>query len=169
MSLYLELERQKEIDYVINVMLLESGLSYPQNTILDFVHYLNLNVFEIDISEFGQGVKGIIDYGKKYIYIEKKQSEESKRFSIMHEVGHYLLHQVEDGLKYRVDKYIFNEPTKESVEEMEANYFAASFLMPKEDFIELNEKIDDVNLIAKYFGVSLSALRVRKEWLKHNQ
>ena len=54
--------------------------------------------------------------------------------------------------------------------EMEANQFAAAFLMPKEEYRNIlyqnvnNNKID-IHIIAKHFGVSREAASNRGKWL----
>lgn len=89
-------------------------------------------------------------------------TEGGLRFSIAHEVAHWILHR--NYLKNEIDKDI----------ESEANYLAAALLMPKEKFnleIEkfkkenrIKEDIDIlINKLAERFKVSRIAARIRME------
>jgi Zn-dependent peptidase ImmA (M78 family) len=90
------------------------------------------------------------------------------RFTIAHELGHFILHYV---YKRQLDPE--NAPEKmvalrrdSDVVEWEANWFAAAFLMPKEEFEEQQrEHGEDHQAIAQYFGVSPAAARIRAKTL----
>lgn len=97
------------------------------------------------------------------------QSTQRQRFTIAHELGHFLLHE---GVTNHVDRtYRVNFRSAESsqatnVEEIEANYFAASLLMPKHmlDHLCAEEALDDddkVYGLAKQFQVSRHAMSLR--------
>ncbi|HEX3422296.1 MAG TPA: ImmA/IrrE family metallo-endopeptidase [Sphingomicrobium sp.] len=103
------------------------------------------------------------------IGVNSTQSRERRRFTIAHELGHYLLHE---GMIHHVDhNYRLNYRSSESaqatnVEEIEANFFAASLLMPKKFLALLNaiEALDDdkeVEKLAKLFDVSRHAMSLR--------
>ena len=92
-----------------------------------------------------------------------------QRFTIAHEFGHFLLHQ---GIEEHVDHgYRVNFRNEESslardVEEIEANFFAASLLMPKRmlDAMDAVNALDDdamVRDLAKRFDVSAHAMSLR--------
>lgn len=55
-----------------------------------------------------------------------------------------------------------------SMKETEANYFAASFLMPKERFMRVYQTLRDERKVASYFGVSVAAVRIRLRWINGN-
>jgi Zn-dependent peptidase ImmA (M78 family) len=89
------------------------------------------------------------------IGVNSKQHPVRQRFSISHELGHYLLghdqsHIIDDT---------FDEPTNK---EREANEFAAELLMPigilKKD---ITEKKWDIPSLAKYYEVSEQAMSIR--------
>ena len=84
---------------------------------------------------------------------------------VAHEFGHFILH---NGCgKFRLD--FFNMYSDEDAQdETEANYFAASLLMPEARFMKLCKAGLDERLIAKYFGVSVAAVRVRLAWINQN-
>jgi Zn-dependent peptidase ImmA (M78 family) len=97
------------------------------------------------------------------------QSAQRQRFTIAHELGHFLLHE---GITNHVDRsYRVNFRSAESseatnVEEIEANYFAASILMPKHmlDAQSAELALDNdamVGDLAKQFQVSRLAMSLR--------
>jgi len=113
------------------------------------------------------------------IIINNQKYSSRKKFKIAHEIGHLFLH-----MGYLTDFWgEMNEYTDRDyskvgfiMEEYEANEFAAAFLMPKDEFKKIaEEKIDEdelgieyfynLNEIAKYFGVSRSAVLTRGMWL----
>lgn len=86
-------------------------------------------------------------------------------FSIAHELGHLFLHLLDDN-----GKIMFNEGFQRNMEkteqELEANEFAAAFLMPDDRFVEVcrkNLKGQKVNVtkVADAFNVSVQAATVR--------
>lgn len=97
------------------------------------------------------------------------QSAQRQRFTIAHELGHFLLHE---GITNHVDRsYRVNYRSAESsqatnVEEIEANYFAASILMPQHmlDAQNAEEAVDNDSMVAdlaKQFHVSRLAMSLR--------
>lgn len=72
--------------------------------------------------------------------------------------------------RFRIDRFNFsaNTPKKEQKEELEADYFSLSLLMPEEKIKELLQLNIPVFLIARYFGVSISAVRYRMFFLRNN-
>jgi len=136
-------------------------------------HHLNLTIKEV---EFSNDISGVlyIDKGKGVIGYNKNESPLRQRFSIAHEIGHFLLHRLENEIF--VDKnfkalYRNSESaTGEIKMEREANAFAAALLMPKERVIREFEKLnfdlsdeegDVVERLAKKFKVSKQAMTFR--------
>lgn len=92
-----------------------------------------------------------------------------QRFTIAHEFGHYILHE---GLVSHIDKeYRVNYRSTESsegtnIEEVEANFFAANVLMPREflDRDEADAALDSdekVRELAARYKVSGHAMSLR--------
>ena len=166
-------QRQTEIDEHINRIRLQTGMSYPDNSLLDIARAMGVQVFEIDLSE-QPDVSGVIQYKndegtpKPVLFINRDHPTERKAFTLAHELGHFVLHPHAD--KFRVDRFDYSQPTAESIEETEANYFAASLLVPK-DRLEQIQKVSkgDIAFTAKYFGVSKPVIENRLSWLKSNQ
>lgn len=103
------------------------------------------------------------------IGVNSTQSSLRQRFTIAHEFGHFMLHE---GISEHVDhSYRVNYRSEVSsqatdVDEIEANFFAASLLMPRDMLAEreaLTALDDDrkVKLLAREFEVSQHAMSLR--------
>ena len=71
--------------------------------------------------------------GRWYIYVNAFHSEKRKRFTIAHEIAHFVLHS-SNYLSFQ-DVSFFRSPSSES-KEVEANKLAAEILMPEDKYIE---------------------------------
>lgn len=100
------------------------------------------------------------------IYLPALTSWRRDRFTIAHELGHYFLH-------YRFFKIDELEMPKRrykrfgrSRAETEANYFAASLLMPRARFVETWDRLrGDLYQVADAFEVSTAAADIRAQSL----
>lgn len=82
------------------------------------------------------------------------------RFTIAHELAHYLLHSQQGEIPLVASRLGSNRA------EWEANWFAAGFLMPAVAFKNfMRQHNSDITSVANHFGVSEAAARVRKETL----
>ncbi len=107
--------------------------------------------------------------GKTVIGVNANHPITRRRFTIAHEFGHYILHE---GMHSHVDKgYRVNFRSTESsagtdVPEIEANFFAAAILMPKE-FLERDDALsaldndEGVQRLAAKYRVSGHAMSLR--------
>lgn len=85
------------------------------------------------------------------------------RFTVAHELGHYFLHFAFPNLTTPMRAQRFGS----GLVEIEANIFAASFLMPEKLFSEKFAEFEGHTLLlADYFKVSHSAAAVREKVLK---
>lgn len=168
----LPIERQKQIDNAIQDIKLKTGLSYPENGLLDFIRSFGITVREIDFKDFPH-VKGVVQYendeGKPEpkIFINKSLPPEGKTFTLAHELGHYFLHPNKN--KLRIDTFDYSQNTQDSLEESEANYFAATLLVPREKLLKVLSVTHDLGIIANYFGVSKPVIETRMLWLQKNK
>lgn len=110
------------------------------------------------------------------ITISPREYVQRERFSIAHEIGHLFLH-----MGYLIDKdkweatghYLDSVYYRygHSIEESEANEFAAAFLMPRAEFIEVAQSnllgsAYKIETIAEHFDVSLESVVYRGRWLR---
>ena len=94
-------------------------------------------------------------------------------FTLAHEFGHYLLHRVAypDGLECGQQDMVRWDSAYRQIES-QANEFAATLLMPLDDFrrqIDARAKpnLDDIGACAERYGVSLIAATLR--WLQYTE
>lgn len=123
---------------------------------------LGIDIVEANLPENVSGAL-IKDVGKDpIILLSKSDSKNRKRFSCAHELGHYAYRSTNNGDHY---EYIDFRDQLSSIgsnpEEIYANQFAASLLMPSNEVRRLNEKKTPSILMAQYFGVSDDAMRFR--------
>ena len=162
---------QKQIDSVVQDIFLRTGLSYPLDNLLDIANAEGIEVIEGDLSSLGDNVSGLIDYDdpetktNPRIYISSNMSQERKKFTLAHELGHHFLHK---GQKYRIDDLDYSRDDKDTQEESQANYFAASLLVPKELLLKKIQEGFNLIQLAEYFGVSKPVVENRIKWLKNN-
>lgn len=105
------------------------------------------------------------EWGDFLIYINSSEPLVRRRFSTAHELGHVILGHLSNESKKIDYKYRKNDTyTKEEIlEEKEANWFASALLMPAEMMdiqIKKNRGID-LDFLADFFWVSISALKIR--------
>lgn len=86
-----------------------------------------------------------------------------RRFTLAHELGHYLLHRDAGNFE---DGALFRREAQFDRHESEANAFASKLLMPETEFrtliVSRNPNIDE---LARHFGVSAAAAKFRAEAL----
>lgn len=122
------------------------------------------DIWELESTESGS--IEIHSDSKFVITLAAHTSRARDRFTIAHELGHYFLHyrlprvQGRNVGPMRAARYGGDRA------EIEANWFAASFLMPEGRFKETFHETDgDLVELAAQFGVSLSAATVRAKSL----
>jgi Zn-dependent peptidase ImmA (M78 family) len=84
-------------------------------------------------NDFNDEISGVLVRrpGDIVIGVESSQSPERQRFTIAHELGHLVLHDVGEVHVDKVNYRSSLSSTAEDVEEVEANAFAAALLMPR--------------------------------------
>ncbi len=123
-------------------------------------------VFGKTIKDYGSDAAILLEVGGVY-YIVYNENDclERIRFSILHELGHYILrHNM--NLKVTDEKY--------HIQELEANCFAAQLLMPEQILREIQGREVRItkSLLTEKFGVSnqaadkriLTLARTNAEW-----
>lgn len=101
------------------------------------------------------------------IVVPSHTSPERDRFTVAHELGHYILHYVWAKKKDPTlpDRVVAYRRGSDRIE-WEANWFAAAFLMPEDEFTQVyNEFGGNTRKIADWFGVSGAAVEVRARGL----
>lgn len=111
------------------------------------------------------GESGVVkkDNTKAIIYINPAESLERQRFTIAHELGHYVCGHLTDSSEMFRDTSIVYSRNNYDFQEYEANVFAAELLMPKEkiDFLINSKGIATIEELASALIVSYSAMTIR--------
>jgi Zn-dependent peptidase ImmA (M78 family) len=112
---------------------------------------------------------GVVRYNSPFIWVKYDIWEERKRFTLAHEIAHFLLHRSADN------EFNFRSDSVQSIgstdkQEIDANELAAKILMP-EPTLKILRKIPmlDWNEAKYIMGVSGQALEIRLErlgWLQ---
>jgi len=132
---------------------------------------LGLSISPVDL---GEAVSGILVVGNDHSTIgyNISQSPVRQRFTIAHELGHYVLHSQKEALfidrNYSVFKRDQQSETGEQMIERQANQFAAALLMPKflveEELKSIHIDLGDeqgLKSLADRFAVSAQAMSLR--------
>ena len=99
------------------------------------------------------------------ININRHETKERQRFTIAHEIGHYLLHRDKIG-EGVADSVMYRSGLSNAIE-AEANRVAAELLMPRHLMAPLLEPYGNLpsetaaSALAEKMGVSLPAMKIR--------
>jgi Zn-dependent peptidase ImmA (M78 family) len=105
-------------------------------------------------------VSGAMERSDKIIYVADDEIPNRKAFTVAHELGHYFLHvNKQHDVFYR--SQIINLTDEKQGEESEANWFAASLLMPESQLCHYFSVTRDIGELATIFGVSSTAVYYR--------
>lgn len=152
-------------DIVLNF--LDGKLPLP---IVKLGRQLGLEIYET--MDLGNNISGEIRQNKETkagyeINVSYSDLKVRKRFTIAHEIAHYLIHRdlIGDGI---VDDALYRSGLQETIE-FEANRLAADLLMPisrvkkEHDRIKDYEYFDKLIVLSGKFGVSKIAMQIRLE------
>lgn len=139
-------KRQKQIEEIASTLLRKMGC-YPAH-VDELIDEVGIPVDKIATQlgialvpyDFGEDVSGVLlrDGLNAQIGYAVQNSIKRQRFTIAHELGHYVLDHRRQGVFVdTVEKYMTlfrdsNSSTGENVQEREANAFAAALLMPRD-------------------------------------
>lgn len=111
-------------------------------------------------------IDGVRDFK---IFVPDYVSFERNRFTIAHELGHYVLHYIAQELKGEKVKAARASGPNQERAEREADWFAAALLMPSAEFVEKYTSSDsNLTLVARHFGVSTQAAKWQLDYLSAN-
>jgi Zn-dependent peptidase ImmA (M78 family) len=132
--------------------------------------FLNIELKPLKLDD---DVSGFLLMNGRAVHIGYNESENKKRirFTIAHEIAHYLLHEKKSTLFIdKSEKVLFrnlSSSTGEISHEREANAFAAALLMPKKLILQEIQKVKTDNKevfiqkLSKKFDVSEQAITIR--------
>lgn len=120
--------------------------------------------------DLGDDISGLLISKKDstVIGVNPLESMVRQRFTIAHEIGHYILHRDKADLFVDKDYIVLKRSGEKSNLELEANAFAASLLMPFELVEKEIEKLtgtgstdEKIKTLARIFEVSTIAMTYR--------
>ena len=150
------------------------GDSFGATDVSKCADHLNIAVHPAVLDSDVSGFLVLNDEGP-YIGFNKSHNEHRSRFTIAHEIGHYILHKNDsrlfiDRTQKAEQRILFRDngsSTGEFAKEREANSFAAALLMPRKA-VEVaaayrNTSSDEelIEELAKIFNVSKQAMQIR--------
>jgi Zn-dependent peptidase ImmA (M78 family) len=106
----------------------------------------------------------VVKNGKALALVNSTHPPARQRFSLAHEIGHYLMHHTEGDVLKRDER----SARGTDPEEIQANAFAAALLMPESEVRKRAEGFDltpldeeRIDVLASDFGVSTQAMTIR--------
>jgi Zn-dependent peptidase ImmA (M78 family) len=141
--------------------------------LFSFANSLGLNTFSTDFDDDKTAGSIEFDGDNWNIYIKKFDSNNRRRFTLAHEIGHYLswkfqsLSYTDLQTGYHSDSVVMYRGQETSPAEAEANEIAGTLLMPEELVRELFILDKTIEEMADTFGVSIPAMTVRLQRLDY--
>lgn len=162
---------EKEIKNRVDKVFAETDIISTPIQIVSIANFYGFKVYQTPMDDNVSGMilsdeKNIKNFNhNKIIVINANHPDTRKRFTIAHELGHYILQNKPDSC------YAHRDLGSYDSDEKNANSFASALLMPEKDVLNqveaLRQQSPDINnlsltsLIANNFDVSLSAAQVR--------
>lgn len=143
---------------------LVEGISAPSIPVTEIAENSGVNVVFTDMGKFSDKVAGFVDFNKHRIYVNMADRPQRQRFTIAHELGHWLLHRSAFEANPKLYPVLprFQSVERSNAFEQEANAFAAELLVPE----RLLKQVSGAPAVAlaEVFNVSRSMMENR---LKH--
>ena len=169
------IENQYEIDKIATKIRAILNISYDNFNLNEIIKKLGGT---ITFNSFCDSESKVMKTSSNSFEIQLNNTLNSANisFSIAHELGHLFLH-----MKYLINptfwesipndsSHVCKNNLPYSISESEANLFAVSFLMPKDEFIKIADKTSDNSYyypskIAEYFNVTIQSAKIRGKTL----
>lgn len=117
-------------------------------------------IYEIKALEKFDGISFVSKRGYPIIIVNKSFSNDRKRFTIAHELGHLLMHDERN--------FVISDFKTEKMKEAEANQFASEFLMPENEIRNslYGITLKDLAPLKRYWLTSMASILRRSYDLK---
>lgn len=124
----------------------------PVKNIVQLLEKHGILIIELEHIDKFDGVSLKTDQGSPIIILNKHFSNDRKRFTIAHELGHLIMHVLGD---FPIPDY-----RDMKAREKEADLFASEFLMPEEEIRRslYNLKLSDLAEFKKYWLTSMASI-----------
>ncbi len=160
----------ERIENITDNILHKLNIKTPKGIQLEKIaKYLGVDIKGEDL-DFDVSGLFVMKNDKSYIRYNNTESEHRQRFTIAHELGHFMLHKEDKPLFVDKNEKIlyrnFDSSTGEIKKEREANAFAAALLMPrfllKQAISNTPDNTENViSYLAEQFNVSEQAMSFR--------
>ena len=160
---------EMEMEKKASRLLAKVGVSTPPVPVEQVADCLGIKIESTDLGEDCSGVL-VRHRTRAVIGVNWAHHYNRRRFSIAHEIGHFVLHEGDTYIDkgYRVNFRALEAGSGTKREEVEANAFAAALLMPaewvrdafKHQPFDLTED-DGLEMLAEKFEVSTQAMTYR--------
>jgi len=143
---------------------IRSYQSSPPVDVKKMAEDLGLKIFDFDQMPMGASGKLYPDQKSAAgwsIGVNVSDTYTRKRFTIAHEIAHFLLHSkdIRGGV---IDDPLYRSEYLSGAQETQANKFAADILMPYALLQQMAQKgIVQIDELARRFGVSTQAMSIR--------
>lgn len=135
--------------------------SSPSVPVVEVAEQNGVNVIFSDMGRFAEKVAGLLDFNARRIYVNKADSGNRQRFTIAHELGHWMLHR--KAFEAHPERYPvlprFQRVEASNAFEQEANAFASELLVPKH--LLKGVRNAPVSVLASIFDVSRTMMEYR--------
>ncbi|MFZ7947254.1 MULTISPECIES: ImmA/IrrE family metallo-endopeptidase [Bacillaceae] len=167
------MQTTKKIEQKANELLKMFEIDEIPIPVYEIANNLGIIVQEEELEGEMSGIL-LRDIDKTIIGVNSKHYPNRKRFTIAHELGHFVMHKgnpVHIDRTFRVNFRDKNSSLANNIDEIEANAFAAALLMPEKKIKQVvNKKLkqgidieesDELASIADMFKVSKQSLLIR--------
>lgn len=103
----------------------------------------------------------LIESDKCGIIINEKDAPVRQRFTLAHEIGHFVSYKLQDKTGSVIEYRDGASSLGKNLEEVFANKFAAAILMPKIKLYEVKKIINDCDELSEWFNVSSESMKYR--------
>lgn len=166
---YYEPDLMKDVDTLLNQAREKGcydGDKLDVNRLINYVNDTNPNeTIQLVYVLMEPATSGSLTYeeGKWIIRVNKNHNYKRQRFTILHELGHYMLHR--NKLQSFTDEVFFRKENKND-NEYKANEFASKLLMPEDRVRKaIAEGVRNLGVLAERFEVSSPAMKLRVQEL----
>ncbi len=145
--------------------------------------YTWMHVFPVDVEEIARNMGLLVEYSYlrdgvsgmlrsrppeiPVIYVDATENEARQRFTIAHELGHYVERTNQGQNDFA---FVDERSTKYDLHEFYADEFAGNLLMPEDEIERQRAQRKTPLEMAAHFGVSPAALNTRlKRLARHGQ
>lgn len=140
-----------------------SNIVAPPVNIDELIKKENLKIKMVIFGSNHKDVSGFVDISEETIYINAEDYYRRQNFTKAHELGHWILHKELFTKNPSKQMLLRQENNNDSIEEKEANAFAAELLIPKRLFFDALKHYQGITIegLSDLFQVSRQFMVIR--------